>query len=353
MPETGSGKTLAFALPLIERVVHSGKIQALILAPTRELAHQIQSDMKTAAQKRALHIVSVYGGVALEPQIKQLTHTDILIGTPGRMLDHMRRGTVSFAHVKFLVLDEADRMLDMGFIDDVERIIRAIPRKRQTMLFSATMPPEITALSKRYMHSPQVVKTQAHVKQSFLVQYYCDAMDHEKFSVLMYLIKKEQPRSAIVFCSTRGIAESVAFNMKKQGLHTQALHGGLSQKQRDDIMHAFRDGKLAILVATDLASRGLDIAGVTHIFNYNIPSHFKDYTHRIGRTARAGKRGKAISIISPSDHDGFRRVLRDPEIKVERIRLGRYRKVPFTPLRSSRQFYSNKRPSRGRGMRRR
>jgi superfamily II DNA/RNA helicase len=346
--ETGSGKTLAFALPIIERTVHSKRIQVVILAPTRELANQIRTDMVNASRQRALHIVNVYGGVSIEPQIQELAHADILIGTPGRVLDHMRRGTVNFAQVKFLVLDEADRMLDMGFIDDVETIIKALPRKRQTMLFSATMPPEVVRLSRRYMHAPKLVKTRAHVKREYLVQYYCDVLDHQKFSALIHLIKKEQPRSAIIFCSKRTVAEAVTGNMKKQGLDAQALHGGLSQSQRDSIMLSFRQGKLVFLVATDLASRGLDIEGVTHIFNYSIPDHYKDYTHRIGRTARAGKAGKAISIISPSDHQAFRRVLGDPEIQVIKIHIGHFRNIPFTPLRSSQHLYRDKRPARGR-----
>jgi ATP-dependent RNA helicase DeaD len=210
------------------------------------------------------------------------------------------------------------------------------------MLFSATIPPEIATLSRRYMRDPEQVQTRAHVKHELLKQYYCDVLETEKFSVLAHLLETEKPQSAIIFCGTRTTAESVAHNLGKNGYEAQVIHGGLSQKQRDETMLAFREGRIKLLVATDLASRGLDIAGVTHIFNYGVSENQKDYTHRIGRTARAGNAGKSVSLISPRDHDAFRRVLRDPELEVHKIELGQFRQIPYTHLHAHRLPYSRR-----------
>jgi ATP-dependent RNA helicase DeaD len=277
-------------------------------------------------------IRAIYGGVPMEPQIMGLRNADIVVGTPGRILDHVNRRTINFAHVRFLVIDEADRMLDMGFIDDVEKIINITPRTRQTMLFSATIPDPVYRISKRYMKTPVRIRTQRYVKSEFLHQTYYDVMDNEKFSLLVHLVKKENPALAIVFCGRRTTSDAVYKNLNSNGINAKVIHGGLEQEKRERIMKEVHAGSIQVLVATDVASRGLDIKGVTHIFNYDVPEKSDDYTHRIGRTARAGKSGKAITLLAPADHQNFRRILQlNPEISVEKGRKEQFAKVAFDP----------------------
>ncbi|MBI3190951.1 DEAD/DEAH box helicase [archaeon] len=312
---TGSGKTAAFGIPIAQHIERGKGIQAIVLTPTRELAVQVATEVKKFSKNSQLRTAIVYGGVSIEPQISELRHAEVVVGTPGRVLDHMQRGTLRLGGIKIFVLDEADRMLDMGFIDDIRRIISALPEKRQTMLFSATMPDEIVYIAKRYMKNPARIKTQTHISKHLLKHIYYDVRHDEKLSTLSGLIEKEKPSLAIIFCGTRRMANVVERYLRGINVEAKAIHGGLTQQQRSHIMDGFHRGRPHILVATDVAARGLDIKDVSHIFNFDVPKTAEDYTHRTGRTARFGKTGKAITILSKDDHESFRKIIRHIEIE--------------------------------------
>lgn len=313
---TGSGKTLAFGSGIIQNCEKGKGLQALIITPTRELAEQNTNALLKFSKYKPLHVISVYGGVSINNQIEELRTADVVSGTPGRILDHVERGTINLHHVKILVLDEADRMLDMGFIDDVMRIIRQCPQKRQTLLFSATMYEEIINLARRYMNSPVKLIAESYVDPSKLHQIYYDTPDSMKFSLLVHLLKNERAGLVMVFCNTRRNTDFVAKNLRKQGIEAMAIHGGFSQAKRNRTMDDFKDERMYVLVCTDVAARGLDIKGVSHVYNYDIPKNSKDYIHRIGRTARAGHEGKAINILASRDHDNFRNVQSDSSLNI-------------------------------------
>jgi len=308
---TGSGKTLAFAAGIIKDVETGKGIQALVMTPTRELAEQVAQNIKKFSKYKPLRVTSIYGGVSINPQINELRRTDVVVGTPGRVLDHMHRQTLNLQHVKILVIDEADRMFDMGFIEDVEKIIKFCPAKRQTLLFSATISPEVSRLSRRHMREPVEVSAESYVDPSKLDQVYYDVPDNMKFSLLVHLLKKEHPGLVMVFCNTQHITDFVAKNLRKQNIEALEIHGGFSQAKRSRTMEDFHAKNFQVLVCTEVAARGLDIKGVSHVYNYDIPKEAKQYIHRVGRTARAGADGKAINILSSRDHDNFRRVLRE------------------------------------------
>lgn len=305
---TGSGKTAAFSIPLIQGVEKGKGIQALVLSPTRELALQITDMIKDMSRYRKTDVVTVYGGQPIKAQFAGLRKAEIVVGTPGRVLDHLRRGTLDLSGVKILVLDEADRMLDMGFIRDITDIISRTPRSRQTMLFSATIPMEIRRLAGRFMENPEIFRSGDGIEKPRVRQTYIEVRKNEKFQMLLALLKREDPFSAIIFTNTQAMADVLSKNLYKNHVNAWAIHGGLTQNRRERVMNRFRKGDFPILVATDVASRGLDITGVSHIFNYDIPPSADDYTHRIGRTARAGEAGRAICILSPDGHDNMRRI---------------------------------------------
>jgi len=327
--ETGSGKTAAFGIPLVEKVVRSKGIQALVLSPTRELTMQIAKELEKFSHLKGLFVQTVYGGVSMEPQIRGLRRAEIVVGTPGRILDHLRRGTFDTKNIKIFVLDEADKMIDMGFIDDIKDIERNIPRERQTLLFSATMPDSLIEMRERFTRNAKKIKTQTKVREDILKQYYCDVDHKMKFSLLVHLINKENPKLAIIFCNSRRDAGSVARNLRYNGINAVELHGGLTQQRRETVMDSFHKGSTKILVATDVAARGLDVKNVTHIFNFSIPKSAEDYTNRIGRTARAGEKGKAISLLSRDDHDSFRRVIRSFDSEIENMPVENFKILPF------------------------
>jgi ATP-dependent RNA helicase DeaD len=304
-------------------------VQALILAPTRELCQQITDEIKKLTKHKRAKVVAVYGGVSINPQIDALADAQVVVGTPGRILDHLERDTLRTGHIKFLVLDEADRMFDMGFIEDMERIIQAIPNERQTLLFSATMPEAIKSLTSRYQRHPEHVKVQTHVEEHLLPQFYYVVEHNRKFSLLCHLITKEDPKLGIIFCATRHIADVIAKNLHRQRIDAQPIHGGLSQAKRDRVMADFKEGKVHILVATDVAARGLDIKNVTHVFNYDVPKNSEDYIHRIGRTARAGESGKAITLLENRDFEFFQGVLELPNVHPTELNAGEYKSVGF------------------------
>ena len=307
---TGSGKTLVFGAGIIRDCEKGKGIQALILTPTRELAEQVSMMVNKLSRHKSLNIIPVYGGVSIGPQIDALGRAEVVVGTPGRILDHLQRDTLQTDNVKILVLDEADRMLDMGFIDDVEKIIMACPPKRQTLLFSATISPDIAHLAKKYMHNPVEVAAEHYVDPSKMHQVYYDCPDNMKFSLLVHLLSHENAKLVMVFCNTRKNVDFVVKNLRFSGLDALAVHGGYSQEKRNRVMKEFHSQEVQVLVCTDVAARGLDIKRVSHVYNYDIPKDSKEYIHRIGRTARAGKEGKAISIVTSRDYENFGRDLK-------------------------------------------
>lgn len=314
---TGSGKTLAFGAGIIEKINARQGIQALILAPTRELAEQVGKNLSRYSKHIGLRVVEVYGGVSIEPQKHALRTADIVVGTPGRILDHLRNATLDLSKLRFLVLDEADRMLDMGFIDDVVTIIDQCPRERQTLLFSATISSDISRIAKHYMKEPVLVESESQVDPSKLHQIYYDVPSNLKFSLLVHLLKNEKKGLVMVFCNTRRNADYVVHNLQRNKIDAIAIHGGLAQNKRSRIMEQFHSSHALILVCTDVAARGLDIKNVSHVYNFDVPKTSTDYIHRIGRTARAGKEGIAVTIVAQRDYDSFRSVLRDPAITIK------------------------------------
>ncbi len=319
--ETGSGKTLAFGAGIIEKTREGDGIQALILTPTRELADQVANEMAKFGKYKGLKVVAIYGGVSMNPQIEDLKDADIVVGTPGRILDHLEHRTLNLGKVNSLVLDEADRMLDMGFIDDVEKIIKACPKERQTFLFSATITPDISHIAKKHMVSPVDISTGEQVDPSKLHQIYYDVPSNQKFSLLVHLLQHEKGGLVMIFCNTRHNADFVAHNLKKNHIKAVAIHGGLAQNKRSRIMEEFKSSEVYALVCTDVAARGLDIEGVSHVYNYDVPKTSKEYIHRIGRTARAGKEGIAITVVSQRDYLNFRNMLEDPDIVIKQMLL--------------------------------
>ena len=317
---TGSGKTLAFGCGIIERVMPNRGLQALILTPTRELAEQVKKDIREFSYNKKLKIITVFGGVSINPQIHDLRTAEVVIATPGRLLDHLQRRTVNLSRVNLLVLDEADRMLDMGFIDDVEQIIKQCPRERQTLFFSATISQRIKDLANRYMKQPIKVMARNQVDPSKLKQVYYDIHKSLKMSLLVHLLKNEKAGLVMVFCNTRKNTDFVVKNLKANRVNAIAIHGGLSQNKRTRTINMFDNAKVSVLVCTDVAARGLHISDVSHIYNYDIPKDSNDYVHRIGRTARAGESGKVINLLCDYDYDNFSRVLRDfSEFRIDKM----------------------------------
>ncbi|MBR9690347.1 DEAD/DEAH box helicase [Candidatus Woesearchaeota archaeon] len=342
---TGSGKTLAFGAGIIQNIKPDNHIQSLVLTPTRELADQVKSHLKSFSRHKKLKITAVYGGVAMGPQIQKLKLADIVVATPGRLLDHLQRGTINLSRVKILVLDEADRMLDMGFIDDVKKIIGQTPKKRQTLLFSATISSDIKKIEQRYLHNPIKVSTNEHVDPSKLRQCYYDVKNNIKFSLLVHLLENERSNSVLIFCNTRRQVDFISKKLYKEKIQALPIHGGFTQSKRTKTMDDFKSNdKKSILVCTDVAARGLDIKGVSHVYNYDLPSDSKEYIHRIGRTARAGKEGQVINILSQRDHDNFSSILRaHHKLKIQKMDLPEMRMIKdqhsqekrFSPRRKS------------------
>jgi len=317
--ETGSGKTAAFGIPLVEKVTKGGGLQALILAPTRELAQQIAAEIEKFSRAKRLRIQCVYGGASIAPQIDGLRRAEIVVGTPGRVMDHLERRTMRTGKIQTFILDEADKMIDMGFIDDIRRIESEIPRERQTLMFSATMPDDLADIRDSFTRGAKKVKTETKVSEDMLKQYCCLVDRRMKFSLLVHLMRNEKPRLAIIFCNMKREVDLVAKNLKKNGINAEPLHGDMSQSRREHVMEDFHNGEIDVLVATDVAARGLDFKKVTHVFNYGIPKNCDDYVNRIGRTARAGESGKAIAMLSEEDMIPFRRIINIYNFGVEEI----------------------------------
>lgn len=305
--QTGTGKTFAFLLPIVDAIDPSkGHVQSLIVAPTRELALQITTETKRILSRLPdRQVLAIYGGQDVEQQLKKLKGAiHIVVATPGRLLDHIRRGTIQLDQVSTLVLDEADQMLHMGFLNEVEQVIEETPVTRQTLLFSATMPKEVRKLARAYMKDPQNIEVkQRNITLDDIKQIVIETTDRAKQDALRTVMKGEQPFLAIIFCRTKRRADTLNDALAADGYLVDTLHGDLSQAKRERVMKNFRDAKLQYLVATDVAARGLDVEGVTHVFNYDIPHDVESYIHRIGRTGRAGGDGRTFTFVTPKDQN--------------------------------------------------
>ena len=308
--QTGTGKTAAFVLPILnrfsgERTARKRVIKSLILAPTRELAVQIEQSILGYGRFLPLRALAVYGGVNINSQLEALRRgVDIVVATPGRLMDHMQRGTIDFAHLEVLVLDEADRMLDMGFINDVRRIVAALPRERQTMLFSATLSPEVRAISRGMQKSPEMI--QIGVPRNpveTVTQHVYSVQKQQKVDLLLHLLQSNSMYSVLVFSRTKHGADKIKRRLERAGVVSVSIHSGRSQGQRQRALEGFRSGKYQVLVATDIAARGIDVQGISHVVNFDVPAFAQDYIHRIGRTARAGATGDAITFVSPDERE--------------------------------------------------
>lgn len=303
--QTGTGKTAAFGLPILQNIDKKEKaIQAVIIEPTRELAIQTQEELFRLGRDEKARVQVVYGGADIGRQIRSLKNhvPAILVGTPGRLLDHLKRKTIKLDDVKTIVLDEADEMLDMGFIQDIESILTYANNRSQTLLFSATMPKQILRIGEKFMHDPEIVKIKAKELTADLIdQYFVRAKEAEKFDIMCRLIDVQNPDLAVVFGRTKRRVDELTRGLQARGYNAAGIHGDLSQARRMSVLKRFREGKLDILVATDVAARGLDISGVTHVYNYDIPQDPDSYVHRIGRTGRAGQNGMSVTFVTPNE----------------------------------------------------
>ena len=351
--KTGTGKTAVFGIYLTDVIDrHLNHPQALVLAPTRELAMQIAREISTISKYTGLTVATVYGGQSIEPQIRQLRQgVHVVVATPGRMLDHLERGTLNLSHVCRVVIDEADRMLDMGFIDDVRRILGHTMKGRQTMLFSATMPEEILKLSKQYQYEPMYISVSrdepaviTHIAHQFLM-----VSPKTKYDALFRYLEEKQPHHTIIFCRTKSSSDKLGFVMKKKEFRACAFHGGLSQNRRDSVMKMFREGSINILVATDLAARGLDVLEVSHVINYDPPDDPITYVHRVGRTGRIGRSGTAVSLIAYGEMGLLGQIERHCKITMEEVKLTGYVAVREDDYQTfgSRQSRPERRPWHG------
>lgn len=318
--QTGTGKTAAFVLPILHKlVIEKRDIQALILTPTRELSIQIAREIEKLGKHLGVNVLSLHGGTDIERQMNKLEQTvHIVVGTPGRILDHLKRGTLHFGRISALVLDEADKMLEMGFLEDVEQILSSTATNKQVLLFSATMPDQVKKLSQAFMNQPPHLKIESKQKTvDRIEQVYYTVNQSEKVDVLLDLIEMHKPYLAIVFANTQDRVKHLTERLQSEGYDARALYGDLSQNKREQLMRDFRNIKFQILVATDIAARGLDVEGVTHVYNYDLPSDTESFIHRVGRTGRAGQSGTAISFVSPRQKAILARIEKAIKTKIE------------------------------------
>jgi ATP-dependent RNA helicase RhlE len=336
LAQTGTGKTAGFTLPIVHRLVteplktESGEIhrrvRCLILVPTRELAAQVEESFRKYGKHSDLRVIPIYGGVGMEPQLRALKEgVDVVVATPGRLLDHMERETVSFSDLEVLVLDEADRMLDMGFAPQLNRIVREIPSFRQTLLFSATMPPEVEALARKYLRKPIVVQVGRRSEAASGVKHAVYPVAHsKKAELVVHLLKDFEMESVLIFTRTKHGADRVVRTLEDGGIAATAMHADKSQSERTRALEDFKSGKIRVLVATDIAQRGLDISGISHVVNYDVPQQPEDYVHRIGRTGRAAASGDAFTFMSPDEISMVRTIERVIGQQIPRISVPGY-----------------------------
>ncbi len=317
---TGTGKTAAFVIPILEGLKPHKKgqgPQAMVLVPTRELAVQVREEVVKLSHGRRVHSVAIYGGKPIRGQIEKLQRgADVIIGTPGRLLDHLGRGTLQLNDLSIVVLDEADRMLDIGFRPDIEKILRRCPRSRQTLLLSATVPPPVERLARSYMRDPESLNfSPTDISVETIEQFYCTVDPERKFDLLDKLLKQEQPKQAIIFCRTKRGTDKVQMRLAKRMQGVDCIHGDLAQSARDRVMQGFRDGTVRLLVATDVVGRGIDVTSISHIINYDIPQFCDDYVHRVGRTGRMGREGVAYTFVTPEEGGELTRI----EMRIDRL----------------------------------
>ncbi|ANQ53680.1 RNA helicase [Thermosipho sp. 1063] len=316
--KTGTGKTAAFGIPLIELLENKGYVQAIILTPTRELALQVSEEINSLKRKR-LKILPIYGGQSIKRQIDHLKRgVDIVVGTPGRILDHLERKTIDLSKVEYFILDEADEMLDMGFIDDVEKILKNTNGEKFFLMFSATIPKRIIDLAKKYIKNYEVIKIlDKQLTTNLTEQIYIELNESDKFEALCRIIDVEDDFYGMVFCRTKVEVDTVSSKLIERGYDAEALHGDFSQYQRERVLKKFKEKKINILVATDVAARGIDITGLSHVINYSIPLNPEHYVHRIGRTGRAGKEGIAITFVTPKEYRQLFRIKKFSKAKIK------------------------------------
>ncbi len=321
--QTGTGKTAAFGIPLVEKVdTHIDAVQGIIIAPTRELAIQVSEELYKIGAGKRVRVLPIYGGQDIGRQIRSLKKfPHIIVGTPGRVLDHINRRTLRLDQVHTAILDEADEMLNMGFIEDIESILSQVPTERQTLLFSATMPAPIQRMAERFMKDPQVVRVKAkEMTVPSIEQYYLEVQEKNKFDVLTRLLDIQSPELAIVFGRTKRRVDELAEALTLRGYTAEGIHGDLSQAKRMSVLRKFKEGSIDVLVATDVAARGLDISGVTHVYNFDIPQDPESYVHRIGRTGRAGKTGVAMTFVTPREKSYLAVVEKTTRRKMEKMK---------------------------------
>ena len=337
LAQTGTGKTAAFVLPILNRLIghQHGCVRALIMAPTRELAEQIHQTIEILGRKTRLKSIAVYGGVGINPQIQRLKRADIIVACPGRLLDHIGRHTVDFSQLKVLVIDEADQLFDMGFLPDIRRILTHLPQARQTLLFSATMPSEIRHLAKEILRNPVTVQIGTTAPADTVSHALYPVSQHLKTALLLNLLGTTPIKSVLVFTRTKHRAKNLGRKLAVAGYRSAALQGNLSQGKRQAALDGFRDGTFQILVATDIAARGIDVTRISHVINYDIPSTPEAYIHRIGRTGRATHSGEAFTFITGDDRDMVRAINRIIGFKIEQRTLSAFDYTPPAFLRKN------------------
>lgn len=345
--ETGSGKTISFAAPTIDSIDREGIIRVLVIAPTRELALQISGEYKKLSKFKGLSVASVYGGVSINEQVRQVRRTDIVIGTPGRLLDLINRGVMDLSTVKHLVFDEADRLLDMGFSRDINAIIGFLPKERQSLMFSATINKRIIDLAGKYMNSPVKVMLNNVLSTDLLKQYYYDTNFSDRNALLVHLIKSDELGLKLVFCNTKRKTRELTKVLRTNKIKAGFINGDLTQNNRERVISDFDSGYIKVLVATDVAARGIDINGITHVFNYELPRESETYAHRIGRTARNGNKGVAISLLTREDNYMMQLIRRDYKFLIEKASPVKFSAISnpvdfFRPARNRGHFYDKR-----------
>ncbi len=315
--ETGSGKTYGFSIPIVEEI-KGNQTQAIILSPTRELAKQIKREIEKIATENT-ETVTIYGGVSYKPQIQGAKKANIIIGTPGRVLDLLNKGKIDLKDLEYFVLDEADRMMDMGFQDELESIIEYCPKKRQNLLFGATIPRDLKKLCEKYSIEPEIIRIKRKRHTRNLDEKYLDVDGNKKLSALYSLLKDRERDLSIVFCRTKNTTRWVAEKLRKNNISAQELNGDMSQHKREEMMKKFKKGNVKVIVATDVAARGIHVDNVTHVFNYDVPDTPDTYTHRIGRAGRQGEEGEAVTLLENKQHQQFRRIKKKHKGKISRM----------------------------------
>jgi ATP-dependent RNA helicase RhlE len=351
LAQTGTGKTAAFVLPILHRLMQGprGRVRALIIAPTRELAEQTHEAFGSLGQQTRLRSATVYGGVGMKQQIQKIKNgVEIIVACPGRLLDHINQRTINLSHLEMLVLDEADRMFDMGFLPDIRKIIKYVPAKRQTLLFSATMPDDIRRLTQEILHAPVTVQVDHKAPLNTVTHALYPVDQHLKTALLLELLRHTDTDSVLIFTRTKHRAKRVGQLLENAGYRAASLQGNLSQNRRQAALDGFRDGSYQILVATDIAARGIDVSGISHVINYDMPDTADAYTHRIGRTGRAAKTGDAFTFITREDGEMVRSIERILGEKVERRTIEGFDYKKTTPVRDTEFARSPREPQRRR-----